>query len=152
MSETLTAPTTPTAPVSPARDAAGRWLADFGAALEGRDTAAVEALFLPDGWWRDLLAFTWDLRTFHGTGAIVGAFDATLKVACPSGFALTEGKEPVLVEVDENTRWVQAFFDFDTEVGRGAGFFRLMLDGAGSWKAWTVLTTLDALKGHEERL
>jgi putative flavoprotein involved in K+ transport len=152
MSETLTAPTTPTAPVSPARDAAGRWLADFGAALEACDTAAVQALFLPDGWWRDLLAFTWDLRTFQGTDAIIGALDQTLESARPSGFVLTEGKEPVLVEVDENTRWVQAFFDFETAVARGAGFFRLMPDGAGAWKAWTVLTTMDALKGFEERL
>jgi cation diffusion facilitator CzcD-associated flavoprotein CzcO len=151
MSETLAAPVASPAP-SPARDAAGRWLADFGHALEARDAAAIEGLFLADGWWRDLLAFTWDLRTFHGAEAIAGAFDATLDSARPSGFVLTEGKEPVLVEVDETTRWVQAFFDFETAVARGSGFFRVMPDANGSWKGWTVLTTVDELKGFEEPL
>ena len=155
MSETLEAPSAPTAPVPSARAVASRWLADFDAALERRDPDMIGALFLPDGWWRDLLAFTWDLRTFHGAGAAAGALAATLEDSRPSGFRLTDGKEPVTVEVDENTKWVQAFFDFETVIARGSGFFRLMPTGSdaeGSWKAWTVLTTMEALKGFEEQL
>jgi cation diffusion facilitator CzcD-associated flavoprotein CzcO len=129
-----------------------RWLADFSAALEQQDAAAIATLFVPDGWWRDLLSFTWDLRTFHGAGAIGDALAALATAARPSGFELEPGKEPVLVEVDENTRWVQGFFRFETTVARGAGFFRLMPTGShdGTWKAWTVLTTMDGLKGFEE--
>src|SRR3712207_5915703 len=104
-----------------ARDIAGRWLADFETALEQRNTDMMAALFLPDGWWRDLLAFTWDLRTFHGTAAIVGALDATLEATLPTRFRLTEGKEPAMVEADANTAWVQAFFDFETAVALGSG-------------------------------
>jgi cation diffusion facilitator CzcD-associated flavoprotein CzcO len=155
MSETLEAPSTQTVPVPTPRAVASRWLADFSAALEQRDPETVGALFLPDGWWRDLLAFTWDLRTFHGTGAITGALAATLEGSRPTGFGLTEGKEPVLVEVDENTKWVQGFFDFETTVARGTGFFRLMptgTDADGPWRAWTVLTAMDELKGFEEQL
>ncbi len=129
------------------------WLARFGAALERRDSSAVEGLFLPDGWWRDLLAFSWDLRTFSGSQAIAEAFRSTLDTISPSRFGLTPGKDPTLVEPDPGTRWVQAFFDFETAVGRGVGFLRLMPAGTepgAPWKAWTVLTTLDELKGFEE--
>jgi putative flavoprotein involved in K+ transport len=41
----------------------------------------------------------------------------------------------------------EAWFRFETEVGRGSGHVRL-IDGL----AWTLLTALDELKGHEERL
>ena len=155
MSETLAPPSESAAPASSAADVARRWLADFGAALERRDTDTIQALFLPDGWWRDLLSFTWDLRTFRGADVIAGALDATLDAMRPSGFRLTEGKEPVTVEADENTKWVQAFFEFETSIARGSGFLRVMPTGAGEetpWKAWTVLTTMDALKGFEEKV
>ena len=153
MSETLEAPTAPTASVPSARAVASRWLAEFGAALEQRDPDRIRRLFLPDGWWRDLLAFTWDLRTLRGADAATAALTATLDDSRPSGFRLSEGKEPALVEIDENTKWVQAFFDFDTALAHGQGFFRLMptgTDGEGPWQAWTVLTTMDTLKGFEE--
>ena len=131
----------------------GAWLARFGAALEEGNIGAVEGLFLPDGWWRDLLAFTWDLRTFSGSQAIAEAFRSTLDAVRPSRFNLTPGKDPVFVEQAPGMRWVQAFFDFETAVGRGVGFLRLMPAGTepgAPWKAWTVLTTLDELKGCEE--
>jgi putative flavoprotein involved in K+ transport len=154
MSETLEAPSAPSAPVPLARAVASRWLAEFAAALEQRDPDVIGALFLPDGWWRDLLAFTWDLRTFHGAGVVAGALAEMLDGTRPTGFLLTEGKEPAMVEVDENTKWVQAFFDFETALARGSGFFRLMPTGDDQdpWKAWTVLTTMEALKGFEEQL
>src|SRR5215212_9453752 len=40
---------------------------------------------------------------------------------------------------------VTAWFRFETAVGRGSGLLRLNDEGA-----WTFLTTLDELKGHEE--
>ena len=43
-------------------DAQG-WLAQFEAALQAQDAAAAATLFLADGLWRDLLAFTWTIQT-----------------------------------------------------------------------------------------
>ena len=43
-------------------DIARRWLAGFGAALERGDVRGAAQHFLVDGWWRDLLSFTWDLQ------------------------------------------------------------------------------------------
>jgi len=45
---------------------AQRWLESFEAALQARDPAAAAELFLPDGLWRDVLAFTWTIQTLSG--------------------------------------------------------------------------------------
>ena len=45
-----------------------RWLAEFEKALSGSNGASLEALFLPDSHWRDLLAFTWRVQTVSGAG------------------------------------------------------------------------------------
>ncbi len=148
MTSTLDAPTTDV-PTDSAYDVARRWLDDFGTALAEGNLEAVDDLFLADGWWRDLLTFTWDLRTIHGTDAIKSTLADTLDRTQPSNFHLTDGKPPELVEADENTRWVQGFFDFETAVARGRGFFRLM-PADDTWKGWTVLTAMEELKGHEE--
>ena len=42
------------------------WLARFEAALAARDVAAAAALFATDSYWRDLVAFTWNLKTVEG--------------------------------------------------------------------------------------
>ena len=58
--------------------------------------------------------------------------------AKPRGFATTEPP----AEAEGVT---EAWFEFETETGRGHGLLRLK-DG----KAWTLLTALRELKGHEE--
>ena len=68
--------------------ATAAWLEKLGVAIGRADAAAAAALFLADGWWRDLLAFTWDLRTFHGRNAIAAAFADTLASAGASQFRL----------------------------------------------------------------
>ncbi len=52
-----------------AKAAAEAWLDDFGAALASGEAARIAALFAADCHWRDILAFTWDLR--HTSGAAV---------------------------------------------------------------------------------
>src|SRR5204863_6090486 len=130
---------------------AGNWLQKLGVAAERADAAAAAALFLADGWWRDLLAFTWDLRTFHGPDAIATAFGDTLTTAGASQFRLEPGKAVVLTDGDPASQWIQAFFLFETRVARGRGFLRLKFE-AGEWRAWTVLTAMEELKGFEERV
>ncbi|KAG2090630.1 uncharacterized protein F5147DRAFT_787192 [Suillus discolor] len=47
--------------------------------------------------------------------------------------------------------WIQAFFDFETTVGIASGVFRLVPLADGSWKAHTVFTNLENLKGFPEQ-
>src|SRR2546426_9894399 len=64
------------------------WLQAFGAALARNDIRAVANFFGYDCYWRDLLAFTWTIKTFEGTDEITAMLAATLNSNQPSGWAL----------------------------------------------------------------
>ena len=119
--------------------AASAWLADFSSALEHQDVEAAVALFDADSYWRDLVAFTWNLSTQEGPEAIRAMLQARLADTRPSAFAV-EG------QATEAGGVIDAWFTFETAVARGRGQLRLK-DG----KAWTLLTTMTELKGFEER-
>ena len=55
---------------APQAAAVADWLGAFGDALGRGDAAAAAGLFLPDGHWRDVLAFTWRLQTVSGAPSI----------------------------------------------------------------------------------
>jgi putative flavoprotein involved in K+ transport len=114
------------------------WLAGFGAALERGDVAAAAALFAEDCYWRDLVSFTWNIKTMEGRPAIQAMLDATLNSVQPSNWAI-DGEANTADGVTD------AWITFETAVGRGKGHIRLKGD-----ECWTLLTTLKELKGHEE--
>ena len=49
---------------------AAAWLAMFSETLDKGDIAATLDLFADDCYWRDLVAFTWNVKTMEGKGAI----------------------------------------------------------------------------------
>lgn len=141
MSETLERPATQTpaaAPQSKASAQAQDWLAAFEAALAAKDSARAAALFAQESFWRDLVSFTWNIKTVEGPEGVRDMLDAQLPGMSASGFELEE-------EPSEDGGVVTAWFRFETGVGCGKGLLRLK-DG----KAWTFLTTLYELKGFEE--
>jgi putative flavoprotein involved in K+ transport len=117
------------------------WLSSFDAALTAGDAAGAAELFTEDCFWRDLIAFTWNLTTAEGRPAIADMLEHTLDRVQPRDWRITAGEEPT--EADGVT---EAWIEFETAVGRGRGQLRLR-DG----QAWTLLTTLYELTGHEER-
>ena len=119
--------------------AASAWLADFNNALESQNVEAVMTLFGEDSYWRDLVAFTWNIRTQEGPVAIRKMLQARLADVKPSNFQV-EGQATAADGV------IDAWFTFETAVARGRGQLRLK---AG--KAWTLLTTMTELKGFEEK-
>ena len=137
---------------STGRELARAWLDRFERALNERDAIAVQALFHPHSYWRDLLALHWDLRTFSGAPRIADAWRASLARHTVSEIRLEDGN----LAVFERKKWghtVEAFFRFDTEIAHCRGHLRLLVpaDGSGGWSGWTLFTSLEALKGHEER-
>ena len=116
-----------------------QWLAHFDEALTSGDTAAAAACFLDDSYWRDLVAFTWNIRTVEGPEGVKDMLDHALAHAKPRKLARHRAAGRPTEGVTE------AWLTFETEVGRGQGHLRLK-DG----RAWTLLTTLSELKGHEE--
>ncbi len=117
------------------------WLGRFEAALAERDVAAAAALFATDSYWRDLIAFTWNLKTVEGRDGVSDLLSHTLDTGA-RGFA-TEAP------ADEADGVVTAWIGYETAVGRGRGLLRLVEED-GEDRAWTLLTTLYELKGFEE--
>ena len=118
---------------------ASAWLADFASALERADIEGVQALFAPESYWRDLVAFTWNISTQEGPAAIGDMLRARLTETAPRNFQV-EG------QASEAGGVLDAWFTFETAVARGRGHLRLQ-----GGKAWTFLTTMTELKGHEEK-
>jgi putative flavoprotein involved in K+ transport len=114
------------------------WLSDFSAALAARHVDRAADMFGEQSFWRDLIAFTWNIVTVEGPAGVAHLLRGTLDSTDPSGWRTTE-------EPTEAGGVTEAWIEFETAVGRGKGHLRLR-DG----KAWTLLTTLYELKGHEE--
>ena len=131
-----------------------RWLANFERALGDPAEAPLEALFHPDSHWRDVLALTWQIRTFTGAHAIAGELKTHAGRARPTGFRTDPRRTAPRRVTRAGTEAIEAIFAFETAEGRGSGIVRLIPDaGNGNGlKAWTLLTALDELKGFEEQV
>ncbi len=121
----------------------------FRAVLEQLDTTLAAGdidgavrLFEEDGYWRDLVTFTWNLRTMEGRDAIGAMLAAQLGAVRPSNWRPMAGE--VATEADGVT---SGWFTFETAVARGAGLMRVRDD-----KIFTLLTAMEELRGHEEPL
>jgi len=114
------------------------WLADFAAAAAAGDGERAAELFAPTCFWRDLVSFSWNITTVEGRNGVADLVNARGREVAASNFMTTEAPA-------EADGVITAWFEFETAVGRGTGLLRLTGEGA-----WTLLTTLDELKGHEE--
>lgn len=115
------------------------WLIKLEEALTAKNVAALKDLFATDCYWRDLVSMTWNIKTMEGRDAIGEMAAATLGHTHPRAFRL-DG------DANEADGITDAWFTFETDAVRGRGHVRLNDEGC-----WTLLTTAQALKGHEER-
>ncbi|MEM7426481.1 MAG: NAD(P)/FAD-dependent oxidoreductase [Pseudomonadota bacterium] len=115
------------------------WLASLEEALSSGDAKGASLLFAPESYWRDMVAFTWNIATFEGPSAIEQMLAATLGATAPRDWRL-EGQP------QENEGCLECWFSFQTAAGTGRGHVRLR-DGKG----FTLLTTLASLHEHPWR-
>ena len=120
------------------RTAVDTWLAEFGDALAQRDVERAAGLFAEQSFWRDLIAFSWNIVTVEGPAGVADLLRATLDSTDPANWTVSEPPT-------EAGGVTEAWIGFETAAGRGRGHLRVR-DG----KAWTLLTTVYELKGHEE--
>ncbi|KAF9889709.1 hypothetical protein FE257_007015 [Aspergillus nanangensis] len=154
-------PSTPSATwtVNP-RALAQQWLSKLDALLtrssgDNDNDLDLTSLFHEECWWRDMLALDWDLRTLHTRPNISAYLRRNQPRAALSAFRLQHtGKfQPKLESPVEGLNWVSSMFFFESRAGRGEGVLRLTQDEAtGEWKAYSVYTALQELKGAEEPL
>ncbi|WP_082652566.1 NAD(P)/FAD-dependent oxidoreductase [Aureimonas sp. AU12] len=122
-----------------ASDDVARWLAAFETALAAGDVDAATGLFTETSFWRDLVAFTWNLKTVEGRAGVRSLLEGTLEATKPTRFRL-DG------EASEADGLVEGWFTFETAAARGFGHIRLK-----GKLCWTLLTTMRELKGFEEK-
>jgi putative flavoprotein involved in K+ transport len=125
------------------------WLTRFGDALQAQDANAAVALFLPDGLWRDVLAFTWNLQTQFGHSQIEAMLRETLVCTKPTSFHIPPNRTPPRWVARAGRETIEVIFEFKTAVGPCHGVVRLVPDD-GALRAWTLVTNLQELRGHEE--
>ncbi|MES1925313.1 NAD(P)/FAD-dependent oxidoreductase [Salinisphaera sp. T31B1] len=115
-------------------------LSALNRALSNRDLDAALELFSRECYWRDLLAFTWNIKTVEGKAEIREMLDSCIDEVRPADWSVDDA-EPA-TQADGIT---EGFIQFDTAAASGYGYVRLK-DGL----IWTLLTTMHQLKGHEE--
>ncbi|MER9949082.1 NAD(P)/FAD-dependent oxidoreductase [Mesorhizobium sp. M0047] len=115
-------------------------LDQFGAALAANDIEKAVDCFQEDCYWRDLVTFTWNIKTMEGRDQVRDMLKSQLSKTKPSHFAIANGEDAT-----ESGGLIEGWISFETEVARGFGHIRLK-----NGKIWTLLTTMVELKGHEE--
>ena len=115
-------------------------VARLEAALRAGDSAGAAELFQADGFWRDLVLFTWNIKTLEGRGQISAMLEAQLASIQPLSIQLDDKEAP-----GETGGVLQGWITLETAAARGTGFIRVR-----EGQIWTLLTTLSELKGHEE--
>ena len=111
-------------------------------------------------YWRDILALTWDFRTFEGTSKIKQFLvDRLSKPKTVSNITLRNASQ--VIKPYPDLAWIQLSFSFETQFGLGSGIVRLIPISTGGtnsngndvvWKAHSIFTNLDDLKGFPEKI
>lgn len=115
------------------------WLSNFNAAIERGNFHQAVDMFDNDCYWRDLVSFTWNIKTLEGQENIRLMLEVAVSHIKPRQWQI-EG------EVTSTNGITESWFTFETEVARGKGHIRLKNN-----KCWTLLTTMTELKGYEEK-
>ncbi len=114
------------------------WVSRFESALASPATADWSTVFADECYWRDFLAFTWNIITLEGREAIASMVRTQAGAIAATGFALDA---PSLPMTDDAQGW----FTFRTATSRCRGHVQLK-DG----RAYVLLTAAVALIEHEE--
>src|ERR1700754_994817 len=117
------------------------FLDKFDAALAAGDIDAAVGMFAPECYWRDLVAFTWNIKTVEGREQVREMLNSCLARVKPRNWKIADGENAT-----EAGGVTECWISFETEVARGFGLIRLQ-----NGEIWTLLTTMVELKGHEEK-
>ena len=67
-----------------------QWLDGFSEILQSSDPGRAAELFEANGFWRDLVAMTWNIKTLEGRDHIRDMLEQTSKHALPSNWQVAE--------------------------------------------------------------
>lgn len=131
------------------------WLQEFEDALATRSHTRFRMLFAENCNWRDLVAFTWNIRQFHGRDAIENYLFAVAQDVRPHHFSIDDQfpHDPFELHASEPQEVWEVNFRFRTEAGSGDGLVHLVRDdqAPSRWRAIHFFTRLLELEGVKPR-
>ena len=125
------------------------WFDTFADYVQTGDVGGVVRQLVDDVFWRDILSLTWDFRTFYGTKRIQKFLTDRLAISKLNALQLNASSAAVQKPYPD-VLWIQVFFTFCNAVGTGFGILRLVPVPGGEWKAHTIFTSLEGLRGFPE--
>jgi uncharacterized UPF0146 family protein len=131
--------------------AVAAWLGAFNEALAAGDTEAVTQLFTEDCYWRDIVAFSWDVGWVQGRNDVARVMLRDIADIEPGNFTVSENNTAPIHAGRVGRDVIEAFHTFRTKHGFGKGIVRLVADDSSpiGVRAWTILTTLHSLNDDE---
>lgn len=128
------------------------WLAQFNDAINSKDPAQLGSLFSADCHWRDLLALTWDFGTISSHANVTEQLLRYAQQSGASSFEIDPARTQPFDAERAGEDVIEAIIRFKTATGKGTGLVRIRRDGVDpdSPQAWTLLTALQELAGHDE--
>ena len=127
------------------------WLSEFAAALYASKADAVVELLQSDGWFRDVLTFSWDNRTLEGREKLLAYLSANLPTVQISEVKLNPSPyfQPSRFSAGP-LQGIEFGYTYETPIAHGQGFVRLLLDPDQKWRGHIVSMIIMDLKGYEE--
>ena len=127
------------------------WFESFASYAESGNVDGVIGLLVDNAFWRDILALTWDFRTFDGASRIKKFLSDRL---VSTNLKTLKLKDDFLglQQPWPDVAWIQAMFEFETDVGIGSGIVRLVPTANEEWKGHCIFTNLEGLKGFPEKV
>jgi putative flavoprotein involved in K+ transport len=119
--------------------AAIEWIKKLSTTLSSETPTNATLLFEENGFWRDLITFTWNIKTAEGRTEINNLIANTIDNVRPYNWQLGE-------DASEADGVIDAWITFETVVAKGRAYVRLR-----NGLAWTFLTTMMELKNHPEK-
>ncbi|MDP7452493.1 MAG: NAD(P)/FAD-dependent oxidoreductase [Arenicellales bacterium] len=131
-----------------------RWLLLFEQAVSSASADTLRDLFHEDSHWRDLLAVTWQVKTVSGLRNILALIQSLTPETRPYDFQITQDHAAPRSVTRAGVEVIEAIFCFETRVGRSLGVIRLapVTESTDQFKAWSLLTKLEEIRGFEEQL
>ncbi|KAJ3825791.1 hypothetical protein EV361DRAFT_916705 [Lentinula raphanica] len=134
------------------KDIVSKWFEAFSQAAESNNVEALMSLFIAESYWRDILALTWNFRTFIGSDQIDQFLQDRLSVSKPRAFKLRDDYLGLQLPYPD-LAWIGFLFDFEVgDIGKASGVGRLVPQADGTWKAHTIFTQLEELKKFPEKV
>lgn len=128
----------------------GAWIGEFNRALREGSEDDLRTLFLPDSHWRNVAGLGSGIVTISGADRLVPQLLKCAKAVSAADFRIAEGRVPPSSGRLADEDFIEAMLYFDTTATTGIAHVRLKASAGDALpRAWTFMTAIDTIKGHD---